>query len=162
MSRDPRVEPRAGDVAYTTLRLKVKRDAYAWLNEAAIEVNQVWNWAAATCADAADRNRRPSARFLTWFDLNNLSAGAGVMFAHIGADSIQCVNRQYAAKIRQFRRPRLKWRTSFGSRRSLGWVPFKGANIRRTKSGVRMLGKSFRLFDVERIGAHRSIWRLRT
>jgi hypothetical protein len=28
-----------------TLRLKVKREGYAWLNAAAIEVNQVFNWA---------------------------------------------------------------------------------------------------------------------
>jgi len=28
-----------------TLRLKVKAEAYPWLNAAAVEVNQVWNWA---------------------------------------------------------------------------------------------------------------------
>jgi hypothetical protein len=28
-----------------TLRLKVKREGYAWLNAAAIEINQVWNYA---------------------------------------------------------------------------------------------------------------------
>jgi hypothetical protein len=33
-----------------TLRLKVKREGYAWLNAAAIEVNQVWNFANATNA----------------------------------------------------------------------------------------------------------------
>jgi hypothetical protein len=27
-----------------TLRLKVKREGYGWLNAAAIEVNQVWNF----------------------------------------------------------------------------------------------------------------------
>jgi hypothetical protein len=27
-----------------TLRLKVKAEGYAWLNAAAIEVNQVWNY----------------------------------------------------------------------------------------------------------------------
>jgi hypothetical protein len=32
-----------------TLRLKVKREGYAWLNAAAIEVNQVWNFSNATC-----------------------------------------------------------------------------------------------------------------
>jgi len=30
-----------------TLRLKVKRESYACLNAAAVEVNQVWNWAVA-------------------------------------------------------------------------------------------------------------------
>ena len=28
-----------------TLRLKVKPESYPWLAQAAVEVNQVWNWA---------------------------------------------------------------------------------------------------------------------
>ena len=31
-----------------TLRLKVKAEGYGWLNTAATEVNQVWNYANAT------------------------------------------------------------------------------------------------------------------
>jgi hypothetical protein len=36
-----------------TLRLKLKAEGYAWLNSAAIEVNQVWNYANATSYRAA-------------------------------------------------------------------------------------------------------------
>jgi hypothetical protein len=36
-----------------TLRLKVKAEGYTWLNAAAIEVNQVWNYANATRYKAA-------------------------------------------------------------------------------------------------------------
>ncbi len=52
-----------------TLRLKVKPESYPWLAQAAVEVNQVWNWANATSMDASDRNRRANARFLTGIDL---------------------------------------------------------------------------------------------
>ena len=45
-----------------TLRLKVKREGYAWLNAAAIEVNQVWNYANATSYKAA----RPFAGAAKW------------------------------------------------------------------------------------------------
>jgi hypothetical protein len=39
----------ANAVSFTrTLRLKVRAEAYSWLNAAAIEVNAVWNWANAT------------------------------------------------------------------------------------------------------------------
>ena len=38
-----------------TLRLKVRAESYAWLNAAAIEVNQVFNWANATSFDARRR-----------------------------------------------------------------------------------------------------------
>jgi hypothetical protein len=40
--------------ATRSLRLRIKRDAYPWLDKAAREVNAVWNWANATsCAEAS-------------------------------------------------------------------------------------------------------------
>lgn len=71
-----------------TLRLKVKREASAWLNVAAVEVNQVWNWCNATSIDASDGNRRSeTAKFLSGYDLCDLSAGATKYFERIGAPS---------------------------------------------------------------------------
>ena len=81
-----------------TLRLKVRGESNAWLNAAAIEVNQVFNWCNATSIDAADRNRRGHAKFLSGFDLCRLSAGATEFFDRIGADSIQRICVEYAAK----------------------------------------------------------------
>src|SRR5580700_2891106 len=78
-----------------TLRLKVKRDGYAWLNRASIEVNQVWNYANEISHKAA----RPFAgepRWLSAFDLNNLTSGATEFFAHIGSETIQRVNAEFA------------------------------------------------------------------
>jgi hypothetical protein len=78
----------ANAVSFTrTLRLKVRAEAYSWLNAAAIEVNAVWNWANATSVDAADRNRRANAKWLSGFDLCSLSAGASECFEKIGADT---------------------------------------------------------------------------
>src|SRR2546421_5424063 len=92
-----------------TLRMKVKREAYRWLNAAAAEVNFVWNWANETTVKAA----RPFAgkpKWLSEFDLDNLSSGASEYFERIGSDTIQCVNREYAAKRRAAKRTRLRWR----------------------------------------------------
>ena len=134
-----------------TLRLRVKREAYPWLRAAAVEVNQVWNWANATSADAADRNKRASAKFLSGFDLNNLSAGASEYFERIGSSTIQRVNCEYAVKRRTAKRVRLRWRVSRGARRSLGWVPFRTGNIKRKGAGVRFYGKAFRVFEAARL-----------
>lgn len=134
-----------------TLRLRVKRDAYPWLRSAAVEVNQIWNWANATSADAADRNKRASAKFLSGFDLCNLSAGASEYFERIGADTIQRVNCEYAVKRRAAKRVRLRWRVSRGARRSLGWVPFKAASVKRKGAGMRFCGKAFRIFEAARL-----------
>ena len=96
--------------AMLTLRLKVRSESYPWLNAAAREVNTVWNWCNSTSIDAADRHRRAHARFLTGFDLCNLSAGASQYFEHIGADTIQRVCCEYAVKRRAAQRVKLRWR----------------------------------------------------
>ena len=88
-----------------TLRLKVKTEGYAWLNAAAIEVNQAWNYANETSYKAA----RPFAgkpRWLTAFDLDKLTAGASKCFERIGSDTIQRVNAEFATRRKQFNRAR--------------------------------------------------------
>ncbi len=107
--------------------------------------------------DAADRCRRSQPRFLSGFDLDKLSAGASEYFEHIGADTIQRVNHEYASKRRAAKRVRLRWRVSRGTRKSLGWVPFKAASLKRKGRGVRLYGKSFRVFESERLEEAR--WR---
>jgi len=134
-----------------TFRLKVKAESYGWLNAAAVEANQVWNWANATSIDAADRNRRANAKFLSGFDLCNLSAGATAYFERIGADTIQRICCEYAVKRRAAKRVRLRWRVSRGARRSLGWVPFKAASVKRKGVGLRFCGKFFRVFEAARL-----------
>ena len=102
-----------------TLRLKVKREGYPWLNAAAIEVNQVWNFSNATSYRAA----RPFAgqpQILSAFDLDKLTAGATECFEHIGSDTIQRVNAEFATRRKQYRKAKLRWRVSQGSKRSLG------------------------------------------
>ena len=134
-----------------TLRLKVRSESYPWLNAAAREVNTVWNWCNATSIDAADRHRRAHARFLSGFDLCNLSAGASEYFERIGADTIQRVCCEYAAKRRAAKRVKLRWRVSRGARRSLGWVPLKAASLKRKGVCVRFCGKHLRVFERPRL-----------
>jgi hypothetical protein len=69
-----------------TLRLKVRPEAYRWLNTAAVEVNQVFNYAneiSYTTATRTDRKRK----WLSGFDLCTLTAGATEYFQRIGARS---------------------------------------------------------------------------
>src|SRR5579862_780812 len=129
-----------------TLRLKVKREAYAWLNAAAIEVNAVWNYANEVSFKAARPFAGPS-RWLTGFDLNNLSAGACECFERIGAATIQRVNAEYARRRRQFKKVKLRWRKSHGSHRSLGWIPFKTEQLKRKGKCLRFSGKAIRVFE---------------
>jgi putative transposase len=131
-----------------TLRLKVKAEGVAWLNAAAIEVNQVWNFANATSYKTARPFAGP-ARWLTAFDLDKLTAGATECFERIGSDTIQRVNAEFATRRKQFKRAKLRWRVSFGSKRSLGWIPFKAAQLKRKGRSLRFSGKAFRVFEQE-------------
>src|SRR5580693_1632016 len=134
-----------------TLRLKVKAEAYPWLAAAALEVNQVFNWANATSIDAADRNRRANTKLLSGFELYYLAAGATEFFERIGADTIQRICCEYAQKRQATKRVRLRWRVSRGARRSLGWVPFKAASLKRRGQALRFCGKTFRVFENRRL-----------
>ena len=87
---------------------------------------------------------------MSGFDLCNLSAGASKYFEHIGADTIQRIAIKYAHKRSQFKGARLRWRVSSGSRRSLGWIPFKAASLRRHHRYLRFCGKGVRVFEPER------------
>src|SRR5260370_13356804 len=105
-----------------TLRLKVKTEAYAWLNAAAVEVNQVWNWANETSYKAARPFVGP-ARWLSGFDLDKLAAGPTDYFDHIGSDTIQLVNARVVNRPRPFTKAERRSGASRGCTRAFRWVP---------------------------------------
>ena len=135
-----------------TLRFKVRPESYGWLTAAAVEVNQVFNFcneAALLAATRTDLKRK----WLTGFDLCHLTSGSAQYFERIGADTIQRICVEYAQKRSAAKRRRLRWRVSRGARRSLGWVPFKAASLKRKGRAVRFCGKTFRIFEAERLDA---------
>jgi IS605 OrfB family transposase len=133
-----------------TLRLKVRREAYAWLNAAAAEVNEIYNYCNETGYKAATRTDIKR-RWMSGFDLCYLTAGASQYFEKIGASTIQSICVHYAQKRIAARRVKLRWRVSRGARRSLGWIPFKAAGLKRKGVCLRFAGKCFRVFDRERL-----------
>jgi hypothetical protein len=137
-----------------TLRLKVRSEAYAWLNPAAVEVNEVFDYCNETSYKAATRTDLKR-KWLSGFDLCYLTAGATPYFEKIGADTIQSVCTHYAQKRKAARRLKLRWRVSRGARRSLGSIPFKAASLKRQGRCVRFAGKCVRVFEGERLVAGR-------
>lgn len=133
-----------------TLRLKVRSESYRWLNAAAIEVNQVFNYCNETSFEAARRTDRKR-KWLSGFDLCSLTSGATEHFEYIGADTIQRICIVYAQKRSEAKRMKLRWRVSRGARRSLGWIPFRAASLKRKGQGLRFCGKTFRVFERQRL-----------
>jgi putative transposase len=107
------------------------------LNRQARACNFVWNFCNETQQQALKWNKIwPSG-----FDLNRLSAGSSKHLS-LHAGTINAVCEQYAKSRRQRNRPFLRWR----GRRSLGWVPLKGRDLKREGNAFRYAGNTFRVF----------------
>jgi len=107
------------------------------LDSQARACNFVWNF----CNDTQQQALKWNKRWPTGFDLNRLTAGSSKELA-LHAGTINAVCEQYAKSRRQKNRPFLRWR----GRRSLGWVPLKGRDLKREGEAFRFAGNTFRVF----------------
>jgi putative transposase len=103
----------------------------------------VFNYCSETSLKAATRTDIKR-KWLTGFDLCNLTAGACSYFGKVGADTIQSICVHYAQKRQAARRLKLRWRVSRGARRSLGWIPFTATGLKRKGVCLRFAGTSHR------------------
>lgn len=126
-----------------TVKIRIKDRHAKLLREMATEVNQVWNY----CAELGERMIRERGKWMSGFDFSPYTAGASKEFCQIGSSTIQEVSEEYAKKRRQAKKVRLRWRKSFGSRRSLGWVPFKVRAARFTNGSIVFAGHKFGCWD---------------
>ena len=117
-------------VSTITLSSKVRHEAVAFLEQAAREVNQVWNFCNATSYRAYYGRYGGTAKWLSAFEMNDLLVGCGEVFGKIGVDIAQAVASEHAARRSQFKKSKLRFRKSGGAKRSLGWIPFKANNLR--------------------------------
>jgi putative transposase len=108
------------------------------LNQQARAVNFVWNY----CNDRQKDALRFGRKWLSGFDLNNLTAGSSGELGLL-ATTVNQICQQYAKSRSQKNRPSLQYR----GKKTLGWVPVKGCDFYRKKGVFRFGRKSFRVFD---------------
>ena len=134
-----------------TLKLRIKDKHSKVLCQWAFEVNQVWNAANALSAEYS-WVPIPGVGYMNLgtseFDLNTelkgIRAERGLS---VGAATVQSVIAQHAKSRRQFKRNKLQWRCSGGSKRALGWVPFKTAGVKLVGGQIRFCGQHFGVWD---------------
>lgn len=134
-----------------TLRVRVKDKHAKVLSQMAFEVNQVWNAANALTAEYA-WVPIPEVGYVSLqtseFDLQKELRGIREeRDLSIGAATVQSVIAQHAKSRRQFKRTKLRWRCSSGSKRALGWVPFKKAGVKLAGGQIRFCGEHFGIWD---------------
>lgn len=107
------------------------------LNRQSRAVNYVWNF----CNDTQKHALKWDKRWPTGFDLNGLTTGTSrELGLHSGTVNATC--EQYAKSRSQHKRPFLRYR----GKRSLGWVPLKGRDLKREGQAFRFAGNTFRVF----------------
>ena len=119
-----------------TLRLRVKDKHARALREKAYWVNQVWNYCNALCFTHWERTRK----FMSAFEVDKYLAGASKEGVELSAQMMQAISAELVTRRKQFKKVKLRWRTSGGARRSLGWVPFKKQDIRYRSGQVHVAG----------------------
>lgn len=108
------------------------------LNRQAKACNFVWNY----CNDRQKDALRFGRKWLTGFDLNNLTSGSNKELG-LHSGTVNAVCEQYAKSRAQKRRPFLRYR----GKRSLAWVPLKGKSLKREGEAFRFAGNTFRVFN---------------
>ena len=108
------------------------------LNQQARAANFVWNF----CRQTQQHALRWRKKWPSGFELNVLTTECSKELG-LHSGTINAVCEQYAKSRTQFKRPLLRWR----GRRSLGWVPLKGRDLKRAGDAFRHAGNTFRVFN---------------
>jgi putative transposase len=139
----PRYAPPDQTVSTRVLRLRLKDRHASWLRDLAFHVNQVWNYANELGYKVWQRERR----FISAVEFDRYTAGATKEGLPLHSQTVQAITQELVTRRKQFRKVRLRWRVSSGSRRSLGWIPFKASAIRYRNGQVHFMGRALSLWD---------------
>ncbi|WP_429500775.1 RNA-guided endonuclease InsQ/TnpB family protein (plasmid) [Robbsia andropogonis] len=136
--------------AVKTLKLRIKDKHAKAMLAMARDVNTVWNFCNETQFRSLKRYCNRPKVWLSGFDLCALTAGFSKCEGiQVGSGTVQQVCKEYATRLKQFRRQKLNWRVSNrkSSKYSLGWVPFKGAQIQYKAGQFHFNGIKIGLWD---------------
>ena len=130
------------DKLYKTFSYRIK-DATSRKNLVRLgnAVNTVWNY----CNEISIKSAERGPKWATKAQLRDLTKGAGREL-DLPSQVIQEVIDEFVVKRSAHGKPRLRWRVSHGTRRSLGWVPFTNQDIVLSGNVVLLRGRKFRLW----------------
>ncbi len=134
-----------------TLSVRVRDKHASVLNRMAFDVNQVWN---AANADSAELSwvAVPEVGYMNFgtsaFDLmKELKVIRKERGMIIDSTAFQETIAIHAKARKQFKKNKLNWRCSGGSKKALGWVPFKSGAAKWVNGQIRYAGHYFKCWD---------------
>ena len=108
-----------------TLRMRIRDKGSSVLGKMGLDVNTVWNFCNETSAKHAQRTYGEQ---MSCFDMQKLLTGSSEVLC-IGSSIFQEVAAVHAKCRFQEGKSKLRWRKSFGKRKSRGWIPFKARSV---------------------------------
>ncbi len=137
------------NVKTKTLSVRVKDKHAALLRQMAYEVNQIFNLANEITSKAYSNAGEFGAqvpKWLTAYDVQKQTSGLPKEKSYLfDSASMQEVIAVHGKARKQFKRAKLRWRISGGSKRSLGWIPFKVGFAKWQNGQVKFAGKLFKV-----------------
>jgi hypothetical protein len=135
-----------------TLQLRLKDKHSKYLDTLACQVNFVCTPSGGLgtpnyCNELSYKILQRENRFCSAFDLHPYLAGAGKEGLQLHSQTIQGVTEEFVTRRKQFKKAKLRWRVSRGSKKSLGWVPFKQSAIAYKNGQVHLAGQPLSLWD---------------
>lgn len=125
------------------LRLRIKDKHAAFFLGQSREVNMVWNYSQALSMQVLQR----TGKFMSSYDMADYTKGVGKEGLSLHSQTVQAVSEEYCTRRRQFKKAKLRWRVSRGSKRSLGWVPVKASALLYRNGQLHYQGKALSLWD---------------
>ena len=134
------------ETCVSTFQYKVRRNQ-KFLLKTAPKVNFVFNY----CNEISVKATKRDGKFLSGYDLQALTSGTNKTLK-LNAQTVQMVCAEYATRRKQFNKRKLNWRKSSGSKRSLGWIPFKASGVRVEGDTVIFMNEKIRFFKSRELG----------
>jgi len=125
-----------------TLKVRVRDKHAPLLQQMARSVNGVWNY----LNELSSRSIRERGRFLSAFDMHPYTKGANKELG-LHSQTLQEIAREYVTRRKQFKKSRLNWRKSGGTRRSLGWIPINTGAASWKNGQLYHNGHYFKVWD---------------
>ena len=125
-----------------TLKIRVKPKHNKKLLDMAWKVNRVWNYA----NEISYRSIREKRKFLSGYDIQKYTAGSSKLL-ELPSSTIDAICSEFATRRTKAKKAKLNWRTMKGSRKNLGWIPFKKVAIKNIDGKIRFNNILFDMFD---------------
>jgi putative transposase len=126
-----------------TLRVRIKDKHAKTLDAMACECNMIWNYV----NELAYKHTQRTGKFFSAYDIAKYTTGASKEGLKVHSQTVQGVTEEYVTRRKQFKKAKLRWRVSRGSRKSLGWIPFKVGAVTYVNGQLRYAGQFFSLWD---------------